>query len=218
MSSTRGARWAYATLAAIGVASLLYDTSKTSGQYYYGDDAYARMKAMAKILVGGESDGASSSLSSTANEFRYYDGNNDRGVFRGAREWNEYWTYASGNKGGRTIRDGGGTSFSRANDDHLAANVEGSSHHHHRHVHDDHVLSVVESVTEKALEHVDDTKRRYEGVGALPDFYSRGIGWIWDVSFYISCHSSSCGMCVLLAREHDGEGSHYYYAGRTNRY
>jgi hypothetical protein len=43
-------------------------------------------------------------------------------------------------------------------------------------------MSSVESVSEATLQHITDMKSRYESVGALPDFYARGIGWIMDVS------------------------------------
>jgi hypothetical protein len=79
-------------------------------------------------------------------------------IFPGAREWYKYWTYAS-RKGKYQIIDEDTT-----------------------HIHDGYVLSSVESASEAALQHITDMKSRYEGVGALADFYARGIGWIMDVS------------------------------------
>lgn len=86
-------------------------------------------------------------------------------IFPGAREWYEYWSYAS-RKGKHQIID-----------EDIA------------HIHDDSVLSSVESVAEAALQHVIDMKARYESVGALADFYARGIGWIMDVSSEFALHS-----------------------------
>lgn len=80
-------------------------------------------------------------------------------VFPGSREWNEYWSYAS--KRGRF---------------HLVADDDNT------HIHDDYVISSVESVSEASIQHINDMKTRYESVGALADFYARGLGWIMDVS------------------------------------
>ena len=78
-------------------------------------------------------------------------------IFPGAREWHNYWSYTSRK------------SKSQHNEDNT-------------NVHDDYVLSFVESVSESTLQHIFDMKSRYESVGALPDFYARGLGWILDVS------------------------------------
>ena len=84
----------------------------------------------------------------------------DDNTFPSARVWNDYWTYAS-RKGKYGQSDG--------------PRVES-------HIHDDYVALAVESASEATLKHIDDMKQRYESVGALPDFYARGIGWIRDVS------------------------------------
>jgi hypothetical protein len=86
----------------------------------------------------------------------------DDDAFPGAREWNDYWTHAS-RKGKRRGQS----------DD--SSRIES-------HTRDDYVTSAVELASEATLEHIDDMKQRYESVGALPDFYARGIGWIRDVS------------------------------------
>jgi hypothetical protein len=86
----------------------------------------------------------------------------DGSIFPGAREWNEYWTYASRK----------GKQHGQSDDDYRVET----------HIHDDYVASAVESASEATLKHIGDMKQRYESVGALPDFYARGIGWIRDVS------------------------------------
>lgn len=80
-------------------------------------------------------------------------------VFPGAREWYDYWSYAS--RKGRS---------------HLVADDDNT------HIHDNYVISAVESVSEASMQHISDMKTRYESVGALADFYARGLGWIIDVS------------------------------------
>lgn len=105
--------------------------------------------------VGNDSDGIEDALA----EFRSEDN-----IFPRAREWHGYWTYASrkGNK-----------------EDHL------DDSRFEPHMHDDYVASAVKSASKATLKHIDDMKRRYESVGALPDFYARGIGWIKDVSLRV---------------------------------
>ena len=96
------------------------------------------------------------------------DGDGGSIVFHGAREWYDYWSYAS-RKGKFHVID-----------------------EETNHIHDAYVLSSVESVSEATLQHINDMKSRYESVGALPDFYARGIGWIMDVS-----SSSYCFLCLV---------------------
>ncbi|KAL3816859.1 hypothetical protein ACHAXA_005137 [Cyclostephanos tholiformis] len=172
---SRARSWAYALLAVLGAARLLLHSSP------YGD-VFAKMKMVVSDVVVGRNynniDGAKSSSSSYSyDEFRSYDRNYDKIVFRGAREWYEYWSYASSSS--KNDYEMTRSSAEYDDDRETAPDVDASSSPS-RHVHDDYVISVVESVTEEALNHVYDMKRRYESVGALPDFYSRGIGWIWD--------------------------------------
>lgn len=79
-----------------------------------------------------------------------------------AREWHEYWTYAS--------RKG-------IHNNDVDQQLLMSSN---AHLHDEYVESTVKSLTGAALQHIDTMKRRYINVGALPDFRARGIGWIWE--------------------------------------
>ena len=83
----------------------------------------------------------------------------DDGTFPRAREWYDYWTYAS-RKGKERLDES--------------------------HVHDAYVASAVKSVSAATLRHIHDMKQRYESAGALPDFRARGIGWIQEVSSSIS--------------------------------
>jgi hypothetical protein len=84
----------------------------------------------------------------------------DNNIFPGAREWYDHWIYAS-RKGKHGQLDD--------------SRVES-------HIHDDYVVSAIKSASKATLKHIDDMKQRYENVGALPDFYARGLGWIRDVS------------------------------------
>jgi len=98
--------------------------------------------------------GSHSVIEDDASEFR-----SDDGTFPRAREWYDYWTYAS-----------------RKGEDRL----------NESHVHDAYVAMAVKSVSTATLRHISDMKQRYESAGALPDFYARGIGWIQEVSSSIS--------------------------------
>jgi hypothetical protein len=88
-------------------------------------------------------------------------------IFPGAREWYEYWSYAS-RKGKIQLKD----------DD-------------NSHIHDDFVISSVETVSEATLQHINEMKARYDSVDALADFYARGLGWIMDVSLHLPCFVAS---------------------------
>ena len=72
-------------------------------------------------------------------------------IFPGAREWYDYWTYAS-----RKI----------VKEEEL-------------HIHDDYIVSAVERETPAALQHIKEMQQRYEHVSALADFYARGLGWVY---------------------------------------
>ncbi len=101
--------------------------------------------------------GSHSENEDDASEFR-----SDDGIFPRAREWYDYWTYAS---------------------------RKGKDRFDESHVHDAYVASAVKSVSTATLRHINDMKLRYKSVGALPDFYARGIGWIHEVSprYHRSC-------------------------------
>jgi len=73
--------------------------------------------------------------------------------FPGARDWYDYWTYAS---------------------------RKGNVQLNQTHIHDDYVILAVESASNATLHHINEMRRRYESVGALADFYARGLGWIQD--------------------------------------
>jgi hypothetical protein len=98
--------------------------------------------------------GSHSVIENDASEFR-----SDDGIFPRAREWYDYWTYAS-SKGEDRLEES--------------------------HVHDAYVALAVKSVSAATLRHINDMKLRYDSAGALPDFYARGIGWIKEVSSSIS--------------------------------
>ncbi len=88
-------------------------------------------------------------------------------IFPGAREWYHYWSYAS-RKGKIQLVDD-----------------------ENSHIHDEFVVSSVETVSEATLQHITEMKTRYDSVGALADFYARGLGWIMDVSLHFTCFVAS---------------------------
>ena len=88
-----------------------------------------------------------------SSEFRSSDG-----IFPGAREWYNYWTYNSS------------TTVGQGKDGEAAAYLSN--------IYDDYVEKAVQSRTEATLQHIHKMKRRYMNVNALPDFRARGIGWI----------------------------------------
>jgi hypothetical protein len=106
-------------------------------------------------------------------EFRSRD---DGTSFPGAREWYGNWSRISNHGGfsntGSDDRDGESSSSSSMTEEEY-------------HVHDERVAKLVELATASTVRHIDDMKDRYEAVGALPDHYARGIGWIRDVSYIL---------------------------------
>lgn len=75
-------------------------------------------------------------------------------TFVGAREWHDLWTYASPSQ-------------------RVKNNVD-------PHIHDDSVLLLMESTKNSTWQYLSRMKTRYANVDALPDFYARGIGWVYD--------------------------------------
>lgn len=78
-------------------------------------------------------------------------------MFAGAREWHANWNEVVSTKGKQRG---------------VQTDV---------HMHDEYVELAVKNASDAAWQHITDMKQRYASVGALADFYARGIGWIQDV-------------------------------------
>jgi hypothetical protein len=124
----------------------IYDTKRSN---WFGNRLFKNRDE--NSIAGGENDDADDDPSS---ELRSSDG-----IFPGAREWYNYWTYNS------SIITGKGRDDTEA-----AAYVSN--------IYDDYVEKAVQSRTKATIQHIVNMKRRYMSVNALPDFRVRGIGWI----------------------------------------
>eukprot|EP00804_Cyclotella_cryptica_P026256 CCRYP_019842-RA/>CCRYP_019842-RA protein AED:0.04 eAED:0.04 QI:241/1/1/1/0.75/0.6/5/196/808 len=83
-------------------------------------------------------------------------------MFLGARQWHDLWTFGSPSQRG-------------ANNNHNNDNNNIDPH-----IHDDEALRHAASTINSTWNYVSNIQTRYANVDALPDFYARGNGWIYD--------------------------------------
>jgi len=170
----------FALLSFIGAASLLLLVpSETLRSYYYYPSGETVIKLLVNSTTGTSNENNTNAYDALSNWFGNRIFNRDEnsiagehdddvdassefrssdGIFPGAREWYNYWTYNSS------------TTVEKGEDGEAAAYLSN--------IYDDYVEKAVRSRTEATLQHIDYMKRRYMNVNALPDFRARGIGWI----------------------------------------